>query len=149
MQLGMTQSALSAVVIWQNTMYGCRICTKTSLVHAFNDRPASAANQALLLAVLTSFAVVSCRTEAELSQLEHRQANSERHANKQGFGMSNVNQRNKHTNFMNAYKNVSSAPDNQKVNNQLLYSTLYSTSDILVWQMHTAALGLSIFQVCK
>ncbi|DBA93937.1 hypothetical protein WJX82_005036 [Trebouxia sp. C0006] len=55
------------------------------------------------------------RTEAELSQLEHRQANSERHANKQGFGMSNVNQRNKHTNFMNAYKNVSSAPDNQKV----------------------------------
>ncbi|DBA90384.1 TPA: RNA polymerase-associated protein rtf1, variant 3 [Trebouxia sp. C0004] len=55
------------------------------------------------------------RTEAELSHLEHRQANSERHANKQAFGMSNVNQRNKHTNFMNAYKNVSSAPDNQKV----------------------------------
>ena len=80
---------------------------------------------ALLLAVLSSCAIVSGRTEAELSQLEHRQANSERHANKQGFGMSNVNQRNKHTNFMNAYKNVSSAPDNQKVSNQLLYSTLY------------------------
>ncbi len=87
--------------------------------------------QALLLAVLSIFAVVSHRTEAELSHLEHRQANSERHANKQGFGMSNVNQRNKHTNFMNAYKNVSSAPDNQKVSKLLLHSTLY----ILLWQV--------------
>ncbi len=57
-----------------------------------------------------------CRTEAELSHLENRQANAERHANKRGFGMSNVNEKNKRINFMNAYKNVSSAPDNQKVN---------------------------------
>jgi len=91
------------------------------------------------------FAVLYCRTEAELSHLEHRQANSERHANKQGFGMSNVNQRNKHTNFMNAYKNVSSAPDNQKVSHLLVHSIQY----ILLWQMHTAALGVSTVQVCK
>ena len=58
---------------------------------------------------------VSSRTEAELSQLENRQANAERHANKRGFGMSNVNERNKRINFTNAYKNVSSAPENQKV----------------------------------
>ena len=87
--------------------------------------------QSSLLAVLSDCAVVSGRTEAELSHLEHRQANSERHANKQGFGMSNVNQRNKHTNFMNAYKNVSSAPDNQKVSKLLLHSTRY----ILLWQV--------------
>lgn len=88
--------------------------------------------QTLLLAVLSSFVVVPHRTEAELSHLQHRQATSERHANKQGFGMSNVNQRNKHTNFMNAYKNVSSAPDNQKVSELLLHSSLY----ILLWQIH-------------
>ena len=57
----------------------------------------------------------SCRAEAELAQIEARQANAERNANKRGFGMSNVNERNRKQNFTNAYKNVSSAPENQKV----------------------------------
>ena len=55
------------------------------------------------------------RAETELAQIENRQANAERHANKRGFGMSNVNEKNKRINFLNAYQNVSSAPENQKV----------------------------------
>lgn len=51
--------------------------------------------------------------------LENRQANTERNANKRGFGMSNVNEKNKRINFLNAYQNVSSAPENQKVRYQL------------------------------
>lgn len=53
--------------------------------------------------------------EEELLRVEAQLANAERNTNKRGFGMSNVNERNKKTNFMNAYKNVSSAPENQKV----------------------------------
>ncbi|KAL3144358.1 hypothetical protein ABBQ32_004113 [Trebouxia sp. C0010 RCD-2024] len=55
------------------------------------------------------------RAETELAQIENRQANAERNANKRGFGMSNVNEKNKRINFLNAYQNVSSAPENQKV----------------------------------
>lgn len=57
----------------------------------------------------------SCRAEKELEQIEHRQAIAEKNANKHGFGMSNVNEKNKRINFLNAYQNVSSAPENQKV----------------------------------
>lgn len=57
----------------------------------------------------------TCRAEIELAQIENRQANAERNANKRGFGMSNVNEKNKRINFLNAYENVSSAPENQKV----------------------------------
>lgn len=56
-----------------------------------------------------------CRAETELAQIENRQANAERNASKRGFGMSNVNEKNKRINFLNAYQNVSSAPENQKV----------------------------------
>ena len=105
--------------------------------------------QALLLAVFSTFAIVACRTEAQLSHLEHRQANSERHANKQGFGMSNVNQRNKHTNFMNAYKNVSSAPDNQKVSHLLLYSTLYILLRQMIWLLWVCQLYKSTTDFAK
>ena len=56
-----------------------------------------------------------CRAETELAQIESRQANAERNANKRGFGMSNVNEKNKRINFLNAFQNVSSAPENQKV----------------------------------
>ena len=59
--------------------------------------------------------ITLCRAETELAQIEHRQANAERNANKRGFGMSNVNEKNKRINFLNAYQNVSSAPENQKV----------------------------------
>jgi len=142
MRLCMTQSASSAGAA-SKTSLDTGVVSGQPLCMLFNHTCASAvaciSKQALLLAVLSRFAVVSHRTEAELSHLENRQANSERHANKQGFGMSNVNQRNKHTNFMNAYKNVSSAPDNQKVSHLLLHSTLY----MLLWQMHTTALCLS------
>ena len=55
------------------------------------------------------------RIEEELQRIEAQLASAERNANKRGFGMSNVNERNKKTNFLNAYKNVSSAPENQKV----------------------------------
>lgn len=56
-----------------------------------------------------------CSIEEELQKVELQLANTERNANKRGFGMSSVNERNKKTNFLNAYKNVSSAPENQKV----------------------------------
>ena len=60
-------------------------------------------------------AFAACRAETELAKIENRQADAERHANKRGFGMSNVNEKNKRINFLNAYQNVSSAPENQKV----------------------------------
>ena len=61
----------------------------------------------------------SCRAETELAQIEHRQAIAEKNVNKRGFGMSNVNEKNKRINFLNAYQNVSSAPENQKVSTHL------------------------------
>ena len=64
---------------------------------------------------ITTIVMLACRIEEELQRIEAQLANAERNANKRGFGMSNVNERNKKTNFLNAYKNVSSAPENQKV----------------------------------
>ncbi|DBB07013.1 TPA: hypothetical protein ACH3X1_011604 [Trebouxia sp. C0004] len=64
--------------------------------------------------------------EEELQRIEAQLANAERNANKRGFGMSNVNERNKKTNFLNAYKNVSSAPENQrrKTQSKVYWSTV-------------------------
>ena len=94
-----------------------------------------------------------CRAETALSQLESRQANAERHANKRGFGMNNVNEKNKRINFMNAYKNVSSAPENQKVGSpaaaQLLLLVLSlllseSTLQVLICSLLLSAAPLII-----
>ena len=73
--------------------------------------------------------LAATRAETELAQIETRQANAERHANKRGFGMSNVNEKNKRINFLNAYQNVSSAPENQKVSHDCFRHYLCQLAD--------------------